>query len=598
MRHGALSAALDAQAARGRDGAPSAGLLSRIGRRNAELQDDGGNPFRKIGGAIELHCVVDPASRRVADAASFASAFRGYETLLLKRDLRDAGLISATASGICGGVHAATSAQCLEMALGIRTPPLAILMRNLLLACQYLNDAVMHLFVLSGPDYAETAIRATNREIWTKASQAPARHATVHGHATIGAILTELERPAGRLFAEALDMMRLARAAYALLAGKYPNSESIVPGGMALELDRERLDAFVAKLTPFKAYAVRTARLWDDVFDFLSACDPGYRDLGRRPANLVDFGQWDDEDSYDGSYARCDEWGERRWSTPGAVIGGELVTTSLAELNCGMEVFVDNSFYDSGRGTAHRSDPLGNPIGAQHPWNQSVRSNPQKEGAYSWAASLVWERNVFEVGCYARLYVSALAKKMRPSARMASTGRSLVFDELEWRVPETWNAFERNRARAYSLAFNLAVLGECHARAQKLLCSGATQLRTALRLPAAGLSLGAGFGGAGRGMLAHWAVLDGAQLDNYQIAIPSRINGAPRSPWGQPGAIEEALLNTRIVEAGFKHPEELLGIDIVRAIQSFDPCMPCKAEIAFTGTNFTQSREVTSDGLI
>ena len=66
-------------------------------------------------------------------------------------------------------------------------------------------------------------------------------------------------------------------------------------------------------------------------------------------------------------------------------------------------------------------------------------------------------------GAYARVYISAVAKKLPPSEYVQSTGQSLVMRvprgsklpeaTLEWKVPEVWNAFERNRARAYAVAF-------------------------------------------------------------------------------------------------------------------------------------------------
>ncbi|HWA89903.1 MAG TPA: nickel-dependent hydrogenase large subunit [Rhizomicrobium sp.] len=570
---------------------PGDALMAEIARKHRAEMDAGGDPFAKIGGGIAFHCTVDLDSRSVADVAAMATMFRGYETLLTKRDLREVGLISATASGICGGVHAATSAQCLEMALGVRPPPLGILARNLLLGCQYLNDNPMHLFILSGPDYSETTIRATNPEIWAKAEHAPAPHASVHGYATVAEIMTELNRPGGKLFGEALDKMRLARAAYALLGGKYPHSESIVPGGVNLSLTVEQLDAFLLKLAPFDDYARRCARLWDDVFDFLYEADPRFEDLGRAPANMLDFGQWDHDEHYDATYENCDVWGEKRWSTPGAVIGGALVTTRLSELNLGLEEFVDHSWCDAWRS-------LGYPVGARHPWNKSVARNPDKDGAYSWASTIAWDRSSFEVGAYARLYISALARKLPPSAFMASTGRSLVLGGLEWRVPQVWNAFERNRARAYAVAFNLAAIKECHARAKALIARGETAMRAAFDLPESGRRFGVGFGGAGRGLLAHWAVLEGAEIANYQIAIPSRVNASPRAPWGQLGPMEQAVASTPIVEANWTGPEDFSGIDVVRAIQSFDPCMPCKAHLGFAGTSFTSAKEVTSDGLI
>lgn len=575
---------------------PGADLLAAIARLNEASLD--GDPMRKIGGGIAFHCKLDLAGRRVADVASMATMFRGYESLLVKRSLSDVGMISSTASGICGGVHAATSAQCLEMALGIKPPPLGILARNLLLGCQYLNDNPMHLFVLSGPDYSENVVRATNPEIWAKAQGAPARYSSIHGYPTIGAIMTALNRPDGALFGEALDRMRLARAAYALLGGKYPHSESIVPGGVALSLTAEQLDAFMAKLEPFAFYARKAARIWDDVFDFLVDSEPRYRDLGRAPANMVDFGQWDHDEHYDGTYENCDAWGEKRWSTPGAVIDGALITTRLTALNSGLEESVEHSFYDAWQSRGFATDMLGNALSPDHPWNKTIHRNPARPDGYSWAPSLTWRGRSFEVGAYARLYITALARKTAKSAFMQATGRSLVMDGLEWRVPEVWNAFERNRARAYAIAFNLAAIRECHARAKAAIARGETAMRREFELPSQGRRFGVGFGGAGRGMLAHWAVLDGAELSNYQIAIPSRVNAGPRSASGQLGACEQAVMNTPIIESAWKAPEDFEGIDVVRAIQSFDPCMPCKAQLSFTGTNFTSAKEVTSDGPI
>jgi len=589
-------------------GGPGEALLAQIARLNTEPESE--NPFQRIGGSLAFHCSIDLERRNVSDVASMATMFRGYESLLVRRDLRDAGLISSTASGICGGVHAATSAQCLEMALGIKPPPLAIVARNLLLSCQYLNDNPMHLFVLSGPDYSEDIVRATNPEIWDKAQTAPAAHASVHGYPTLAAIMSDLNRPAGKLFTEALDMMRLARSAYTVLGGKYPHSESICPGGVSLTLCAEQLDAFVNKLAPFIDYGRRCARIWDDITDFFYACNPAFRDLGRAPGNMIDFGQWDHEEYYDATYANCDVWGEKRWSTPGAVIGGKLITTNLTELNSGIEEFVDRSFYDPWQDHPHSADPAGNPLSQRHPWNKSINRNPAKNlgsAAYSWATATAWNGNVFEVGAYARLYISALARKLPASDFIESTGGGLVFrvpagdlpgERLEWRVPQIWNAFERNRARAYAVAFNLMVTLENHRRAKKLLARGEREMAAAFEIPTEGQRFGVGFGGAGRGFLAHWAVLSGAKLSNYQISVPSRINAGPRTPWGELGACEQAVLNTPIIESNWTGPASFHGIDLVRAIQSFDPCMPCKMHMIFTGTDFTSAKEVTTDGLI
>ena len=188
--------------------------------------------LENIAGELAFYCHVDLSARKVIETAAHATKFRGYEAILPGRDLTKIGLVSSVASGICGGVHATASALCLEMALGMKPPPLGIQLRNLLLSCQYLNDNTMHLFVLAGPDYSEAIVRATNPEIWQKAQQVKAQSTAIHGFHTIADIMTALNKPDGSLYQKALGMVRIARNAYAILGGKYPHSESIVPGGV------------------------------------------------------------------------------------------------------------------------------------------------------------------------------------------------------------------------------------------------------------------------------------------------------------------------------------------------------------------------------
>jgi hydrogenase large subunit len=606
-------------------------LLAHIARAHSSVETGNDDPFRRIGGTLEIYCSVDLERRRVSDAASVATMFRGYEALLARRDLKDAGLVSSTAAGICGGVHATASSQCLEMALGIVPPPLGIVVRNLLLSCQYLNDNPMHLFVLSGPDYSAETFAATNPEILAKAERTPAPHADTHGHSTIAALMRALDRGTGALYTEALRMVGRARQAHAILVGKASHSESIIPGGVNVDLSPNclhargtgldsmaKLDEFVAKLEPFIDYAERVACIWDDIFDFLVEANPDYARVGEAPATMVDFGQWDNEDHYDASYARCDEWGRQRWSTPGAVIEGRLVTTRLTELNCGLEDSVERSFYDFAGHHPYPADPLGNPLGPRHPWNRWVTPNPEpgrsgRSGPpYSWASALTWRGHPFEVGAYARLYISALARSLPASPLLESTGDALLLrlpsrPELSsrpgnradvplcWRIPARWNAFERNRARAYAIAYNLLVTLEHVGRAKALLQSGNTQLSTAFEVPREGQSFGAGFCGAGRGFLAHWAVIEAGRFTNYQIAVPSRINAGPRAPTGALGSIERALTNTPILES-WSDASELQGIDVIRCIQSFDPCMTCSAHIRIENTDALLERVVTTSG--
>ena len=580
--------------------------LKDIARKNGQLNDIDFDPVTRVAGALAFHSTVNLQDRKVVDAASMATLFRGYEVILRGRDPRDAAFISSRACGVCGGVHATTSALCIEMALGIKPPPLGIVIRNLLLSCEYLYDNPLHLFILAGPDFSEALIKETNPEIWGQAESAPTKYGETHGYKLIGEIMKDLNPLTGKLYLEALEMTRVAREAYVLLGGKYPHPETIIPGGVTTTVTTNTMTEFYLKLTPFFDYAKRCIAIWDDIYDFMYDANPQYKHLGELSPTMVDFGQWDHEDYYDATYENCNHWGEHRWSTPGAIVDGELLTTRLTDLNVGIEEFIEHSYYEQWEDYPFKTDPAGNPLSPNHPWNKTTIPRPDEQNwkeRYSWSCTPTWDRKTFEAGAYARVYLSALAQKLPESNYVESTGRSLRLNlakdklpeqQVEWHVPDIWNAFERNRARAYAVGFNLMVTIENWVRAQDLIKRGEKQVATPFEIPTSGQHIGAGFWGAGRGFLAHWCVIENGVLANYQISTPSTVNSCPRTPWGTPGAYEQSVLNTPIIETNFSDETDFKGIDILRALRSFDPCMPCTTHVMVEGTDRIVTREVTT----
>ncbi len=119
--------------------------LREIAAKNGQLADIDFDPVTRVAGALAFHSTVDLKERRIVDTNAMATLFRGYEVILRGRDPRDAAFISSRACGVCGGVHSTASALSLEMALGIKPPPMGIDDRNLLLSCEYLNDNPLHL---------------------------------------------------------------------------------------------------------------------------------------------------------------------------------------------------------------------------------------------------------------------------------------------------------------------------------------------------------------------------------------------------------------------------------------------------------------------
>jgi Ni,Fe-hydrogenase I large subunit len=62
-------------------------------------------------------------------------------------------------------------------------------------------------------------------------------------------------------------------------------------------------------------------------------------------------------------------------------------------------------------------------------------------------------------------------------------------------------------------------------------------------------------------------------FDHNIFHPPTPWNGTPRDSFGTPGPYEDAITGTPIFEEN--GPENFKGIDIMRAVRSFDPCLPC-----------------------
>jgi hydrogenase large subunit len=405
--------------------------------------------------------------------------------------------------------------------------------------------------------------------------------------------MTDMTPLTGKLYAEALHMTRVAREAYVLIGGKYPHPQTIVPG-ISATIDVSDLNEIHLRIVKFFDYGQKVVAIWNDLVEFFYEANPSYRDVGRRLKRLVEPGQWDDPFAYDGTYENADEWGRRRWAPPGVIVDGELVTKKLSALNIGVEEFVEHSFYEewtNGNGNGHRfeTDPLGNPLSPYHPWNKETIPKPSgtnwKE-KYSWSTSPRWDRMAMESGAYSRMWANALADDYSHLGFFEPTGNGLRLNvpkaalpeaELEWRIPETWGAFERNRARAYCIPYTALIAYENLLIGLDLMRKGDTRTSVPHKVPK-DFRIGAGFWGAGRGYLTHHCVIDDGVIDNYQILTPSTWMASPKDPFGNPGPYEEAVAATPLLE-NYERPEDFKGIDVLRTIRSFDPCMPCTTHI-------------------
>jgi hydrogenase large subunit len=476
-----------------------------------------------------------------------------------------------------------TSAMALEMAWGMDIPPMASAMRSIATATEAIWIHAAHLAVRAGPDFCAPVVQRTSPRLWRRAASTRAPGAALHGYKTIGELMEGLVPVSGRYWTETIPAGRRVQQMINLLYGKYPHPSVLIPGGLTQTLSIGSFTEYFTRIYLSVDYVKEVVALWDDLIDFLYEADPRFVELGARPASFIHAGCWDDVRALN-SYEALDETGRRRLAGPGVMVDGQLVTESLRDVHSGIEEDVSHSFYERWEASGG-ADPAGASLPAGHPWYKRTIPKPAQadpEGAYSWSTAPRWRGEVVESTPLGRLWLTALRNDLPPNEFIESTGKSVrilvplnMYPEMvvEWKIPERVNALERLRADAYGIAF----AGLCAAisllRGFELTRTGEVDRHVSFKVKK-GPSAGVGLWESGRGMNVHWVRMDKGRMTGYQILGPSTWNASPRDGSGKLGPLEEALVGSPIMEEP-GDDGSLSGIDALRVIHSFDPCMNC-----------------------
>ncbi len=552
------------------------------------------DPITRIVGSLGIYTKIDFQKREVVECHSTSSIFRGYSLFMQGKDPRDSHFITSRICGICGDNHATCSVYTQNMAYGIKPPPLGEWILNLGEAAEYMFDHNIFQENLVGVDFCEQMVRETNPGVFEKAEKAEAPHAKDHGYRTIADIMRSLNPFTGEFYREALLMSRLTREKFCLMEGRHVHPSTLYPGGVGTVATVQLFTDYLVRLMKYVEFMKKVVPLHDDLFDFFYQALPGYEKVGQRRILLGCWGSFQDPDVCDYDYRNMDKWGRAMFVTPGIVVDGKLLTTSLVDINLGIRILLGHSYYDDweNQHTFVDRDPLGNALDKRHPWNQTTLPKPQKrnfDGNYSWVMSPRWYNK--ETGDYlpldtgggafARLWTTALAGLVDLGGYIKATGQSVKIRlpktatkpemEFEWKIPQWSNALERDRARTYFQAYSAAVALHCIDKALEEVHAGHKDTWTSFTVPKE--AIGCGFHEAVRGVLSHHMVIENGKIANYHPYPPTPWNASPRDMYGTPGPYEDAIQGTPIFEES--DPGNFKGIDIMRAVRSFDPCLPC-----------------------
>jgi hydrogenase large subunit len=551
------------------------------------------DPITRIVGSLGIFTKIDFDNRQVAECHSTSSIFRGYSIFMKGKDPRDAHFITSRICGICGDNHATCATYAQNMAFGVRPPALGEWIVNLGEAAEYMFDHNIFQDNLVGVDFCEQMVKETNPSVYSKAEKTAAPHSNLHGFRTIADIMKALNPFTGSFYREALQMSRMTREMFCLMEGRHVHPSTLYPGGVGTVPTIQLFTDYLVRLMKYVEFMKKVVPLHDDLFDFFYDALPGYEEVGRRRVLLACWGSFNNPAVCDYSYKKMTEWGRAMYVTPGVVVDGKLVTTDLVDINLNIRILLGSSYYEGWENGEKfvKNDPLGNPVDQNHPWNQTTIPRPQKRdfaGKYTWVMSPRWldkrtgDHLALDTGGgpIARLWATALAGLV-DIGYIKSTGHSVKMYlpkttslpevEFEWKIPKWSNAIERDRARTYFQVYAASAALYFVEQALAELHGGRTRTWSEFTVPQD--AIGCGFHEAVRGVLSHHVVIRDGKIANYHPYPPTPWNANPRDIYGTPGPYEDAVQNTPIFEEN--GPDKFKGIDIMRAVRSFDPCLPC-----------------------
>jgi hydrogenase large subunit len=548
------------------------------------------DPITRIEGHLRIEAELD-ASNTVQKAYSAGTMVRGLEIILRGRDPREAWAFAQRACGVCTTVHSFASIRAVEDALAIRIPRNANLIRNLMIAQQYVHDHVMHFYHLHALDWVDVvdALNADPDETsriaqaispWPNSSPGYFRsiQSRVQGIAESGRLSIFANaywgHPAYRLppevnllavahYLEALDWQKDVVAVHTVFGGKNPHPNFLV-GGVPCPIDLNSDVALNAERLSVVGNAVqKMVDFVDQVYlPDLLAVAPYYLDyagLGEGLGNFLTWGEFPGEEIDDlGSYL-----------VPRGVIQGRDLAHVIEpdpKDFAQVQEFVTHAWYDYSAGDQSGLHPFQgetklNYTGPNPPYDQL-----NVEGKYSWLKAPRWDGLPVEVG--------PLARVLMMYARGHAQTRQLVdsvLGALDAPLEAVFSTLGRTAARAIETKVFADAMQGYYQDLLANIASGDTQTFNGERWdPRSWPSHAEGFGftEAPRGALGHWVVIDGGKITNYQMIVPTTWNASPRDEQGQAGAYEASLIGTPLAV-----PDQPL--ELLRTIHSFDPCMAC-----------------------
>ncbi|WP_420411555.1 nickel-dependent hydrogenase large subunit [Roseibium sp.] len=472
-------------------------------------------PFNRVEGDLEVR--IECGDGTVTNAEVVSPLYRGFERILLNKPPLDALVYAPRICGICSVSQSVAAAHALADAMDITPPRNGSLAVNLVHAVENIADHLTHFYLFFMPDFARPVYQS---EPWFE--DISSRFTAMKGTAV------ETVLPARAQFLHIMG----------ILAGKWPHTLSIQPGGSTRTVAGAETARLKAILVAFRRFLERTlfgapleqivaletedallawssdkAPNTSDFGRFLQVSEAlGLSELGRSSGNFLSYGAY--------------QMGGAPLFAQGVWRNGDLTDfspQSVAE-------DLTSSWYK--------------PNGLEAPSVGTTDPDADKESAYSWCKAPRLDGEIMETGALARQLID---------------GHPMICDLV---ARHGGSVHTRVVARLLEIARTVLAMEDWISQLEP---GGAFIDHTAIPDQAEGIGLTE----AARGSLGHWLSIKKGKIANYQIIAPTTWNFSPRDRNGNPGPLEQALVGAPVREG------ETDPVAVQHIVRSFDPCMVC-----------------------
>jgi hydrogenase large subunit len=569
------------------------------------------DPVTRIEGHLRIEAQTDDAGT-ITDAFSSGTMVRGIEIILRGRDPRDAWAYAQRICGVCTLVHGIASVRAVENALNYTIPPNAQIIRNLMIAAQYVHDHVMHFYHLHALDWVDvvSALKAD-----PKATSELAQSVSPSNPKSSPGYFADMQKkvkgfvesgqlgifangywghPAYKLppeanlmavahYLEALHWQRNVVQLHTILGGKNPHPNFLVGGAPsaisihpghqgkgkgphyrggagATALNQTGLDKIKNIIDSMRTFV-------DQVYvpDTLAIAGfyKEWATQGEGVGNFLCYGDFPEDGTDDVSKLLVPR---------GVILNRDLSTVHDVDLNDKDQIqeYVSHSWYDYSVGKDKPLHPYDGETELHYDGPQPPYEHLDVDKSYSWLKSPRWRGKPMEVGPLARVLM-LYAKGHEPTKELAH----MALNKLDLPIEAMFSTLGRTAARTLETKIFADSMQSWYDNLVANIKAGDVRtFNEELWDPSTWPkeARGVGYTEAPRGGLAHWVVIKDGKIDNYQAVVPSTWNAGPRDDKGQPGPYEAALKGHKLHDA--KQP-----IEILRTIHSFDPCIACAVHV-------------------